>query len=84
MIASNMTSSGTSSAPASTMLIASLVPATVKSISLFSRCSNVGLMINSPSTRPHVHLQLDHQMEYQKYDNASDEPIIAAISDEQS
>ena len=34
------------------MLIASFVPATVRSISDFSLCSTVGLIINSPSTLP--------------------------------
>ena len=39
-------------APASTMLIASLVPATVRSMSLNSVCSAVGLIINSPLILP--------------------------------
>ena len=34
------------------MLIASFVPATVRSISDFSLCSTVGLITNSPSTLP--------------------------------
>jgi len=34
------------------MLIASLVPATVKSISDSSNCAGVGLIINSPLTLP--------------------------------
>ncbi len=45
-----MTSSDTSFAPASTISTASLVPATVRFIRLFSRCSTVGLTMYSPST----------------------------------
>ena len=48
--ASSMTSSESSLAPDSTMLIASLVPATVSSKSETSFCSLLGLMMNSPST----------------------------------
>ena len=50
--ASNISSSLTSRAPASTMLIAYFVPATVKSISDTSSSSGVGLIINSPLTLP--------------------------------
>ena len=50
--ASNIKSSLTSFAPASTMLIASLVPATVRSIVDSSNCFGVGLIINSPFTHP--------------------------------
>ena len=52
IIASNISSSDTSFEPDSTMLTASLVPATVSSISLCSTCSTVGLIINSPFTLP--------------------------------
>ena len=47
-----MMSSGTCLALDSTMLIASFVPATVKSNSDFSNSSGVGLIINLPFTRP--------------------------------
>ena len=50
--ASNISSSLTSLADDSTILIASLVPATVKSISEISDCSVVGLITSSPLTRP--------------------------------
>ena len=50
--ASSISSSLTSAAPASTMLIASFVPATAKLISDFAFSSTVGLITNLPSTLP--------------------------------
>ncbi len=47
-----MSSSDTSFAPASTMTMPSLVPATVRSSVLLRRSSNVGLTMKRPSTRP--------------------------------
>ena len=44
--------SGTSSAPASTIMMASFVPATVRFIRDCSLCSKVGLTINWPSIMP--------------------------------
>ncbi len=63
------------------MLIASFVPATVKSISLFSLSSNVGLMTNSPSTRPITTPAIGPPNGISEIPSAKDEPIIAAISD---
>jgi hypothetical protein len=51
-IASAMTASGRSFAPASTIMIASRVPATTRSSSDSSTWLKVGLITNSPSMRP--------------------------------
>ena len=51
-IASAMTSSGRRLAPASTIMIASRVPATIRSSSDSLSCVKVGLTTNSPSIRP--------------------------------
>ena len=52
IIASNISSSLTSLLPDSTILTASIVPATDNSISLSSICFAVGFIINSPFTLP--------------------------------
>ena len=52
LTALTMTSSGTSFAPASTIAMASPVPATTRSSLLSSNCANVGLTTSSPSTYP--------------------------------
>ena len=51
-MASAMTSSGRSLAPASTIMIASRVPETIRSSSDSSTWLKVGLTTNSPSIRP--------------------------------
>ena len=51
-IASTSNDSGTSPASASTIMIASLVPATTRFKSPLASSSHVGCTINSPSTRP--------------------------------
>ena len=51
-IASAMISSGRRFAPASTIMIASRVPATIRSSSDSLSCVQVGLTTNSPSIRP--------------------------------
>ena len=84
MIASSMSLSETSFAPASTIMIASLVPATVKSISDFILCSYVGLMISSPSTLPTFTDPVGPSQGMSDVARATDEPIIAATSGEQS
>ena len=53
-IASNITSSGTSFAPASIMITFSLVDATVNARSETSFCAEVGLITNSPSISPTI------------------------------
>ena len=51
--ASRSTSSGTSSAPASTIVRPSFVPTTIRSSDVSSQfCCSVGLMTSSPSSRP--------------------------------
>ena len=62
------------------MLIASLVPATVKSISLLLACSGVGLMIYSPSTLPTLTPAIGPSNGISDNINAKLEPNIAAIS----
>ena len=84
MIASSMSLSETSFAPASTIMIASLVPATVKSMSDFILCSYVGLMISSPSTLPTFTDPVGPSQGMSDVARATDEPIIAATSGEQS
>ena len=82
--ASNISSSLTSFAPASTMLIASFVPATVRSISLSSTCSVVGLITNSPFTLPTLTAATGPSNGISEIDVAKDEPNSAAISGELS
>ena len=82
MIASNITSSGTSFAPASTMLTASFVPATVKSISDASNSSTVGFNTNSPSIRPTITPAIGPSNGISEIDNDNDDPIIAEIAGE--
>ena len=82
--APNISSSETSFAPDSTMLIACLVPATLNSISVFSACSTVGFKTYSPSTRPTSTPAIGPSKGISEIDNAKDEPNIAAIAGEQS
>ena len=82
--ASNMTPSFTCFAPASTMLIASCVPATVKSRSDFSCSSADGFITNSPSTLPTLTPAIGPSNGILEIDTARDEPSIAASSGEQS
>ena len=51
-MASTSSDSGTSPASASTIMIASLVPATIRLRSLWASCSQVGCRTSSPSTCP--------------------------------
>ena len=78
--ASNITSSLTSLASASTILIASLVPATSKFIKEFSSCSGVPLTMNSPSTKPTLTPAIGPLKGISETHKASDAPNIAAIS----
>ena len=75
-----MTSSGSSFAPASTIITASWEPAMVRFSSDFSRCSTVGLMMNCPSTRPTRTPAIGPAHGISETESAQDAPIIAAIS----
>ena len=77
-------SSGTSFAPASTIMMASLVPATVRCRSLFSRSATVGLSTSSPSTRPTTTEPVGPAKGISDTHRAMEEPSIAGISGEQS
>ncbi len=78
--ASSISSSLTSAAPDSTMLMASLVPATERWMSDFSLSSVFGLMMNLPSTRPTWTPAIGPSNGMLLIDKASDEPSIADIS----
>ena len=82
--ASNISSSVASLAPASTMFIASLVPATVKSISLASSSSTVGLIISFPSTLPTLTPAIGPSKGTLEIHVAKLEPTIAVNSGELS
>ena len=82
--ASNITSSGTCLALDSTILIASLVPATVNSSSLTSNSSGVGLIINLPSTRPTLTPAIGPLNGILEIDTARLDASIAVNSGEQS
>ena len=82
--ASNITSSETCLALDSTMLIASLVPATVNSNSLLSNSSGVGLITNLPSTLPTLTPAIGPLNGILEIDTAKDEANIAVNSGEQS
>ena len=84
MIALSITSSETSSAPASTILIASFVPATLRSIFDFSNCSTFGLITYSPSTYPTVTPAIGPLNGILETDKANELPNIAAITGSQS
>ena len=81
MIASRMVSSGTSFAPASTIMIASFVPDTTRCILLCSLCASDGLTTNCPSTMPISTDPVGPSQGISDIASATDEPIIAAISD---
>ena len=80
IIASYITSSGTSFAPASIITTFWRLPATVRLRSLFSRCSTVGLIMNSPSIRPTYTAAIGPLKGISETDTAADEPIIAQNS----
>ena len=82
--ASSITSSDTCLALDSTILIASLVPATVNSNSDFSNSSGVGLMMNFPSTLPTFTPAIGPLNGIFEMDTAKDEANIAVNSGEQS
>ena len=82
--ASSIISSLTSLASASTILIASLVPATSKLINDLSNCSGVPLTINSPSTNPTLTPAIGPLNGISETHNAKDAPNIAAISGDAS
>ena len=79
-----MISSDTCLALDSTILIASFVPATVKSNSDFSNSSGVGLIINFPSTLPTFTPAIGPLNGIFEIDTAKDEANIAVNSGEQS
>jgi len=83
-IASSINDSGTSSAPASTIITASFVPETVRCSELFSLCSAVGFITNAPSTRPTFTEPVGPLNGISDIDKATDEPIIATTSGVQS
>ena len=66
------------------MLIASLVPATVKSNSDTSNCSGVGLIINLPSTLPTLTPAIGPLNGILEIDTARDDANIAVNSGEHS
>ena len=80
--ASSISSSLTCLAPASTMLIAFLVPATVKLISEFSNSSTVGLRTNFPLTLPTTTPAIGPWKGISDIVKAILEPSIAAIAEE--
>ena len=84
IMASSISISGTSFAPASTIIIASSVPATVRSMSDSALCSVAGFMINSPLILPTLTEPVGPSQGMSEIDNATEDPIIAAISGEQS
>ncbi len=83
-IASRITSSGTSLAPASTMMMASLVPATIRSKSLSLLCSEVGLITKWPSTRPTCTAATGPANGISERERATDAPIKPVVSEGQS
>ena len=83
-MASNMTSLGTSLAPASIMTTFLPVETTVTSRSLTLRSSLVGLKMSLPSTRPTFSAATGPFQGMSEMASAADVPISAAISGEQS
>ena len=65
-------------------MIASIVPDTVRFISLTALCSSEGFTTNSPSTLPILTEPVGPSHGISEIERATDEPIIAAISDGQS
>ena len=80
--ASSISSSDTSFAPASTILIAYLVPATVKSISDTSSSLGVGFIINLPSILPTLTPAIGPSKGILDIHVESDDPNIAVSSGE--
>ena len=79
-----ITSSETISAPASIIAMRLSVDATVTAILETSRCSLVGLITNSPSTRPTETADIGPFHGTSDILRATDVPTIAAISGIQS
>ena len=75
---------GCATAPASTIMTASFVPETVRFRRLFSRCSELGLMIYSPSMRPTCTPAIGPLKGISDMHSARDAPNIAVISGVQS
>ena len=84
LIASNITSSGTSFAPASIIAIFSSVPATVNVKSDTSLCASVGFITILPSTNPTFTAAVGPPNGISDIESAADAPIIAATSGELS
>ena len=80
MMASSMTSSATSLAPASIMQTFLSVPATTRVRSLSLRCSAVGVRMISPSTRPTLMPAMGPFQGMSEMARAKEAPIIPAIS----
>ena len=83
-IASNITSFGTSFAPASIIAILASVPATVNVKSLTFLCSSFGFITISPSTKPTFTAAVGPPHGMSEIDSAAEAPIIAATSGELS
>ena len=79
-IAPSISSSLTSLAPASTIITASRVPATVRLRRLFSRCSQLGLRMYSPSTSATLTAPVGPAKGALLIDSAMDEPFMATTS----
>ena len=75
-----MSSSEISLAPASTIMIASLVPERFSASVLFSFSASVGLMTYSPSTIPTTTLPVGPAKGMSEMDSAMEEPSIASGS----
>ena len=84
MIASSITSSGISSAPASIIITFSFVEETVRLSLLESLCAAVGFTTSSPSQYPIDTEDIVSTKGISEMIRAIDDPIIAAISGEQS
>ncbi len=80
----SIVSSSTWFAPASTIIIASCLPATVRCNRLASSCSTVGLRIGLPSTCPTITLAIGPSKGISEIDSANEAPNMAAISGELS
>ncbi len=79
-MASNMVLSGISLAPPSTIMMASLLPATVRCISLTAVCSTVGLIISLPSIIPTTTPAMGPLNGILLTPKATEAPIIAVTS----
>ena len=84
LMASNITSLGTSLAPASIMTTFLPVETTVTSRSLTLRCSLSGLKTSLPSTRPTFRAATGPFQGMSEMARAAEVPMRAAISGEQS